>query len=102
MNDYDERLREIEDNEGHYRWCCPFDSSECVSSVKGLRFGVCYDEILGLVCPRFDDKIDVLRCHDGLPCNKFVDGFGFGACRDKVFGGKLRVCCSRFVVKSGC
>jgi hypothetical protein len=97
MNDYDKRLREIEDNESHYHWRCPFDSSECASSVKGLRFGVCYNKNLELVCPRFKADVDVFRCpFDKKPCNKFVDGFGFGACRDKVFGGKLRVCCSRF------
>jgi len=89
-----EWFREIEDNESHYSWRCPFDSLECGNFVKGLRFGVC--KHFWLVCPRFNDKVDVFLCRDGLPCNKFVDGFGFGACRDKGFGGKLRVCCSRF------
>ena len=86
MNDYDKRLREIEDSESHYYWRCPFDSLECNRVVTGLRFGVCYDEILGLTCPRFDEKVDVFRCHDGLPCNKYAEGFGFGACRDENFG----------------
>jgi hypothetical protein len=96
LNDYDERLREMEGSESYYHWRCTFGSLECASSVEGLRFGVCYNKGLGLVCPRFDEKVDVFRCHDGLPCNIFVDGFGFGECRDKVSRGKVRVCCSRF------
>ena len=105
MSSYDERLREIEDSESHYLWRCPFDSLECHRSVKRLRFGACYLPIfnsrfevenLEFVCARFDMKVDVFRCRDGLPCNKFVVGCGFGACRDKDFGGKVRVCCSRF------
>ena len=87
------------DFEGHYFWVCPFDGEDCAKSVEGLYFGFCYYEILGLVCPRFDGKIDVFRCPFSrrLPCNKWVAGFGFGACRDDYYGGELRRCCSRFV-----
>ena len=92
MNEFDD---DPSANELHYSWVCPFDNLRCENSVKGLRFGVCKD--LMFVCPRFVDKVDVFRCRDGLPCNKFTEGFGFGACRNEAFGGKLRVCCSRFI-----
>lgn len=96
-DDYEKALAELDESEGHYEWRCPFDLDECRISVEGLRFGVCRDKALGLVCPRYDErKVGILRCHDSEVCNKFVEGFGFGACRDKYAGGKLRVCCSRF------
>jgi hypothetical protein len=41
------------------------------------------------------------RCpYDGLPCSRFIDDMGFGACYVKDLAGKLRSVCSRFVVKS--
>jgi hypothetical protein len=95
---YDEAVKRIDDSEGHYSYRCPYDSLSCERVVYefGRRFfAVCYfvsDGKLYSVCSRYDAMVDVFRCHDGLPCNRF-EGSSFGMC---LKGGKLSYCCSRF------
>ena len=97
---YDAEVEALFDRVAHYVWRCPIDLRDCDWSVKGMRFGYCYRESsVGqkyLGCPRFDASRKVLLCRDGLPCNKFVEGFGFGACRDKDCGYRLRENCIRY------
>jgi hypothetical protein len=45
---------------------------------------------------------DVFVCYyDGLPCDRFVDDLGFGACYVRRLDGKMRFVCQRFQAKSG-
>jgi hypothetical protein len=89
----------------YYWWRCPFDGSPCNHYVKELRWGVCFSlkedffgQVVAVSCPRYDSQVRVFCCpwDLGLPCNRYVDGFGYGACRDKDLGVKLRVYCPRF------
>lgn len=39
--------------------------------------------------------------YDGLPCERFSDDLGYGACYVKRLDGSLKSVCPRFVVKAG-
>jgi len=95
-DDYEKALAELDASETHYVYRCPYDKLECDRNVRGLGFAVCYEKCsdgsLALVCSRYVADVDVFRCSDTLPCNRFENG-RYGAC---LVGGKLMLCCGRF------
>lgn len=81
---------------------CPYDFLECSNCICGLGYDACCVKLsIGSygVCSRYRADVVVNRCSDGLPCNRFVEGFGFGGCLSAELHERVACCCHRCVVK---